>query len=296
MYIFAGILMIEWFVSMGKLQIISNWCSKLGSTMASVARIVILSRCRVVKFSDLSGGEQLVVLGNGPSVNKLLAEYNEFLGHRKCLAVNFSLNSDIIFRLQPELYVLADPYFFSGRDDTRVCDLWRNLNRVSWNMTLFIPYGSELCGLLENKNISIQRYNLTPIEGFKCFTHRAFKMGLGMPRPRNVLIASIMLGVESGFKQIYLAGAEHSWLKDMIVDDDNRLGVAFPHFYDNGEKDVEVRYLNKTLVEELDSLRIAFNSYHEIRAYTDTLRGVQILNITPGSYIDAFERYSPERG
>lgn len=262
----------------------------MGATLASMARVVLMSHGKVVKYPDLSQGSDLVILGNGPSIVDLLTRGAAFLAGKSSMAVNFSLNSDLIFNHQPQLYILADPYFFTGTHDERVRQLWSNINKVSWGMTLFIPYGRKVDAMLDNENISVKRFHMTPIEGFKAFTHTSFKLGLGMPRPRNVLITALMVAVASGFKRIYLAGAEHSWLKDMVVDDNNRLGVALPHFYENNEEKVHVHYMNKTLAEELESLRIAFNSYQEIRAYIDTLHDVRIFNITPGSYIDAFDR------
>lgn len=279
---------------MGKLNGFSKGCSAFGATLVSMVRVVILSRGRKVKFPDVACGKELVVLGNGPSIVDLLSNYTKFLSQRTCMAVNFSLNSEIIFNSKPQLYVLADPYFFTSIADERVRQLWDNINKVSWQMTLFVPYGKKVDALLNNSNVKVLRYNMTPIEGFKSFTHFAFNLGFGMPRPRNVLIAATMLGIACGFKRIYLAGAEHSWLKNLVVDDNNRLGVAFPHFYENNKEKERVQYLNRTLADELESLRIAFNSYQEIRAYADSLPDVKILNITPGSYIDSFERYKPE--
>lgn len=133
---------------------------------------------------------------------------------------------------------------------------------------------------------------MTPVEGFAPVCHAAFSAGLGTPRPRNVLIPSIMCAIREGFGTIYIAGADHSWTKTLDVDEENRVVSLQPHFYEDNEhekKRVVTEYHNYPLHTILKSLYTAFRSYFHIRDYAGSL-GVKIINITPGSFIDAFER------
>lgn len=277
---------------MGKLDIISSFLSKTGQTLASIAKIIILSKFG--KISKSGKGEDIVILGNGPSLNTTISESAEFLALHKKLAVNFACNAPVFFELKPEYYVLADPHFFTS-DAENVISLWSNLAKVDWQMTLFIPFkknSSRLSELASNKNIRIERYNLTPIEGFKGFCHKVFSSGLGMPRPRNVLIPSIMLAIAAGFKRIYIAGADHSWMKTISVNENNEVVSIQPHFYKENEQEkqrVNMEYLHYPLHQIVYSFYVAFKSYFEIKAYADSI-GTEIWNITPGSFIDAFPR------
>ena len=45
--------------------------------------------------------------------------------------------------------------------------------------------------------------------------------------PHNVLIPSIAIGLRLPFKKIYLAGADHSWLPEITVTDDNEVGELY---------------------------------------------------------------------
>lgn len=277
---------------MGKLDIISGFLSKTGQTLASIAKIIILSKFG--KISKSGKGEEIIILGNGPSLNATIAESADFLASHKKLAVNFACNAPVFFELKPEYYVLADPHFFAS-DAENVKDLWCNLAKVDWQMTLFIPFkknSSRLSELTSNRNIRIERYNLTPIEGFKGFCHKIFSSGLGMPRPRNVLIPSIMLAIAAGFKKIYIAGADHSWMKTISVNDNNEVVSIQPHFYKENEQEkkrVKTEYMHYPLHQIVYSFYVAFKSYFEIKAYADSI-GTEIWNITPGSFIDAFPR------
>lgn len=277
---------------MNKFDVTSVFFSKTGQTLASIAKIILLSKFGKISKSGI--GEDIVILGNGPSLNTTISESAEFLALHKKLAVNFACNAPVFFDLRPEYYVLADPHFFES-DAENVISLWSNLAKVDWQMTLFIPFkknSSRLSELASNKNIRIERYNLTPIEGFKGFCHKVFRSGLGMPRPRNVLIPSIMLAIAAGFKRIYIAGADHSWMKTISVNENNEVVSIQPHFYKENEQEkqrVNMEYLHYPLHQIVYSFYVAFKSYFEIKAYADSI-GTEIWNITPGSFIDAFPR------
>ena len=114
-----------------------------------------------------------------------------------------------------------------------------------------------------------------------------------MPRPRNVLIASIMVALREGYRRIDLVGADHTWSRDIWVDDRNRVISVQKHFYEDNAKEFErvaQEYAGYHLHDILNSLTIAFRSYHQIAAYAASI-GADIRNCTPGSFIDAFPRH-----
>lgn len=283
---------------MGKLDAISAWCGNLGATLASMAKIVLLSKRATVR-KTAKPSDEIVILGNGPSLNETVAAGKSFLATRKKLAVNFAANAPLFFDLRPEYYVLADPHFFLSEAEN-VVRLWDTfLRKVDWDMTLFVPAkekSDRIGSLKANGHVRMERYNTTPVEGFPAFRHAAYRAGWGMPRPRNVLIPSIMLALETGFKTIYVAGADHSWMKTLSVDGNNRVVSIQPHFYKETDKEkarVDAEYMNYPLHQIVYSFYVAFKSYHTIRHYAERI-GATIWNITPGSFIDAFPRKAIE--
>ncbi len=276
------------------LEKMSHWLGKLGQTLASIVKIMLLSRRATVK--TLPSGCEIVVLGNGPSLNDTIANHSDFLDERMKMAVNFAANTPVFFQLRPEYYVLADPHFFSLGVNGNVDALWKVFReRVDWKMTLFVPV--KFAALAERmlgsgSRVAVERYNTTPVEGFEGFCHTVYRSGLGMPRPRNVLIPSIMLALAAGFKTVYVAGADHSWMKTLSVDNENRVMSVQPHFYkdDNTETQrVNTEYMRYPLHQIVYSFYVAFKSYHVIRRYADRI-GASVVNVTPGSFIDAFPR------
>ena len=115
---------------------------------------------------------------------------------------------------------------------------------------------------------------------------------MGMPRPRNVLIPAIMLAIATGYTDISIVGADHSWMTSLSVTDENEVVSIQPHFYaDSDHEQARVRheYRGYRLHQIVESFAIAFRSYHHIADYAAS-RGVKIYNATPGSFLDAFPR------
>lgn len=118
--------------------------------------------------------------------------------------------------------------------------------------------------------------------------------GMAMPRPRNVLIPSLMLAIAMGYAEIVVVGADHTWMQTLSVTDDNEVVSVQPHFYNDGKEEqarVRHEYRNYRLHQIVESFAVAFKSYHDIANFA-TSRGVSIINATPGSFIDAFPRGS----
>ncbi|MDE6342463.1 MAG: hypothetical protein K2K93_09105 [Muribaculaceae bacterium] len=238
----------------------------------------------------------LIIMGNGPSLRQTIADHGDLLRSSAALAVNFAANAPEFPDLKPCLYVLADPHFFKGmQTDPNVERLWKNLSAVTWPMTLFVPCKSKIPEFIgENRYISVKKFNLTPGEGSPCLVHWLYRRGLAMPRPRNVLIAAIMVALREGYRDIRIVGADHTWSRDLWVDDENRVISVQPHFYKDNEKEherVAKEYAGYHLHHILNSLTIAFRSYHHIAEYAASI-GARIVNCTPGSFIDAFPRSS----
>lgn len=274
----------------------------LFDTVATFAKVLLLSGWP--SRAGKSRCSRLIIMGNGPSLRDTIRDHSSLLAASDSLAVNFAANTEEFCSLHPKFYVLADPHFFATDDngvssDPNVNALWERLGKVDWNMTLYIPCSAKSPASIDNNShIQVKRYNLTPGEGLTGPVHRLYRMGLAMPRPRNVLIASIMVALREGFRDIAIVGADHTWSRDLWVDDKNRVISVQKHFYNDNEKEFErvaKEYEGYHLHDILNSLTIAFRSYHQINEYAATL-GARIVNCTPGSFIDAFPRatLSPE--
>ena len=241
------------------LEKIQKSCSALSKTLGSMCKIIILSRKESISGSQQNTGPELVVLGNGPSLRSFLDSGSHFLAGKKKMTVNFSSTSADYESLKPEYYLLMDPAFF--HDSTTLEKVFHPMQeKTSWPMTLFVPFFARKNRewqriIAANKNIKTYFFNSTPIEGYKTFRRMCYKLNIGMPRPRNVLVACLMVALKLPFKTIYLAGADHSWLKEIWVDDNNVVQELLRQRRQDNQSDLEKQNLC-TARKHVDSLQV----------------------------------------
>lgn len=271
---------------------IQSASGKLGATLASFIKIPIMSRRPSPKSRDRK--DTIIIMGNGPSLRDAMEQDRDVLMAYPRLAVNLSALTPDFRVLRPDYYILADIAFFLKEKTGKVPQLWEALRSVDWQMTLFLPATARKMPEVKSlpANITLKFYNLTPAEGFRCVMHPLYDSGLAMPRPRNVLIPSIISSMREGFRKIVLIGADHNWSKTLWVTERNRVVSVQPHFYKDDDAELrraEEIFKNVHIHDVYENYAIAFRSYFNVKAYADR-RGVEILNATPGSFIDAFPR------
>ncbi len=273
---------------------ISDSLASFGAMLKGCVKILLQSRpVTMPQSAVVDGRKPLIIMGNGPSLRTTIDEYGSVLSTHSLLAVNFAANTPEFKQLKPSYYVLCDPAFFDSDGSDNIRKLWHNINAVDWPMTLFVPVSmrSKL-PVDQQSNLTVATFNPVGVDGPEWFERIVFGMRLAMPRPRNVLIPSIMIGLMSGFKEIYITGADHSWMKTLRVSDNNEVISVQPHFYEDDKSEherVASVYRDVRLHQVIMSFYIAFNSYFAIERYARSI-GVRIYNSTPGSFIDAFER------
>ncbi len=274
---------------------ISASISSLADTLKSLVKIALQSKkCDIVSEAADSGSSTIIVMGNGPSLADTIADSFDALRNYPTLAVNYAANAEEFYRLKPRYYVMVDPAFFEAKPNANVETLKLNFaTRVDWPVTLFIPaeYRSAF-DVTSNPNITLRTINSIGLEGFRWFERMAYSRKWGTPRPRNVLIPSIMVAIWLGFRNIYLVGADHSWMRTLAVNDDNEVVSVQPHFYKDNEhslKQAKSIFSTVRLHEVVHSYYVAFKAYFSIKRFADAV-GVNIYNSTPHSFIDAFPR------
>jgi len=285
---------------------IQTFFSQLTQFIVSCIRAILLSKPNT-KLPKNKTTESCIILGNGPSLKESIEKHSDFIGKHDLYAVNFFADSPLYHELKPRYYVILAPELWEENPSDRVKGmrnaLFENIAKANWNMFFYIPHLTKKSSFWkpifqQHKHIKLVYFNPTPIEGFKTTNFWFYNRNIGMPRPHNVLIPSILFSIAQGYKNIYLLGADHSWLPQIWVTPHNEVLLTQKHFYD--EKTAQALPMqnykqgkSRRLHEILHKFMLAFQSYFELRAYAEK-KGVNILNATPDSYIDAFERYTIE--
>ncbi|MEM9340780.1 MAG: hypothetical protein AAGA66_18750, partial [Bacteroidota bacterium] len=232
---------------------------------------------------------------------------------KKKVAVNYFASTKEYVQVKPDYYVICSPEYFVPEDkkdyaEQRALTFKALIEKTAWPMVFVVPAlaksrKSWQKPFIDHEYIQLRFMNTTPVEGFRWFRHRMFQSGIGMPRPHNVLVACIYLSIKIRFKEVYVAGADHSWLKEIFVTEENDVLVGQKHFYDQQTKNqtVEVNrpdpkpmYKGGTtqtrrLHEVLEKFYVSFKSYWVLKSFADAM-DVPVFNVTEGSFIDAFER------
>ncbi len=277
----------------------------LNSTSESILaliKVITLSKFKT-KIKNSSKDRDLIILGNGPSLSGLLEKNREFITNKDLICVNFFPLSRFFEVVKPSFFITSAPeLWIENVDDiysVKRKELFKALGeKTKWPLKLLIPFSARKSGdwksyLINNSNIEIVYYNDIGIEGFQNLKFWFFKKNLAMPRPHNVLIPAIFNAINMGYKNIFLWGAENNQFLEMSVDNDNTALISQKHFYDSSN--VKAKVMRKAGVgrrrvhEILHKFMLAFEGYHILREYADNKK-VRIINQTPNSMIDAFER------
>jgi hypothetical protein len=247
--------------------------------------------------------KECIILATGPSLSGMIKAYPQFLKGKDLICVNHFPTTEFFDQLKPAYYVTSAPDLWLDQIEEFFVKQSNGLfdtmsNDTNWPLVFHIPYESRKFRrwqklLRPNHNIKVVFYNNTPIEGWKWFRHLCFKLNLGMPRPHNVLIPCLTHAINMGYDRVYLWGADHSWLPEISVDPQNQVLINQKHFYDQQTsvgKPLDKRGIGQRNMPELLTKFVhAFNGYFILKEYAESL-GITILNATPGSFIDAFER------
>ena len=93
-----------------------------------------------------------------------------------------------------------------------------------------------------------------------------------------------------GYKNIYLYGADHTWTRDLFVDDDNVVCYGDKHVYN---KNLTVIKKKEKFAELLNQFSLMFKSHYLLEKYSNE-EGVKIWNCGSDSFLDAYERLKME--
>lgn len=248
--------------------------------------------------------DSLYLLANGPSLVEDLRRYRKLMSASDKLVVNFMALDACFEEIKPNVYLLADPAYFSdiANLDITLKDKINSLqhalaDKVSWPMTLVVPHtalGSELIRIVSaNKNITSIHYwagvpcpeNIIDFKGW--YENRYAAPG------QTVMNTAVYLGILWKYQQVVLLGADTSFHAMIRIDQEtNQMYIEDAHFYGTEKKYMFVDAAHKIhdrMSRQLRSIATAFAWYDKLREFADWA-GVRIINASSFSWIDAFER------
>ena len=275
---------------------LSDFCSLIGRPL--------FYQIQYQRFrNDFTGRDKknkLCLLGNGPSFSLIEKHLKEFKDFDFC-AVNLSVNTELFFILKPKMLVMVDMIFWMQPELDKIKKAWENIQRIDWDIQVFLPYNFPNYMKEEfekNKKVKVCRYPNNSWEPETKIANkiklRLYKKGLLSPNGTNVSIAAIYTAILNGYKEINLLGVEHSWMRDIKVNESNEVVLIDRHYYGDTEhvwRDYEGNPIK--LRDFLESQLATFTGHLYLNEFAKYMH-VKIINRTVGSYIDAYEKKSFE--
>jgi hypothetical protein len=254
--------------------------------------------------NSMCPSKKLVMLANGPSLVDVIKnwENNDNFEDVDFLAVNYFCHDKIFKEIQPKYYVLSDPQFFQNGSllKEKVDRMYQTLNEtVTWKMFLYIQYYARNINWSEkitNTHIKIIPFHSVLYTGYTLFRNWIFKHGLGNGLYGTVILNGEYIGINLGYKELYLYGVDHDFFNGLEVDEKNQVCTRITHFYNDAPvlKPICHYYMSGqetkyTLSEYLQEKASIFHGHEIMREYADYC-SVKIYNCTKKSLIDAYER------
>lgn len=249
--------------------------------------------------------ERLFVIGNGPSFAQSLDKYKDRIAAGPCMVVNTFPMSDQFEIIKPKYYTAVDPGMFREKDKafSRTHDVIKAFrDRTDWDVTVFIPdcfYDSYFIReIRKNDKIHVVTFCDRIRTGW-FFSKDNIRMflqdkNLLIPPSQTVLNLALWLGVFFETKEIYLMGADTSYMEEIRVDQENNdIIVNDNHFNDSFSYRESDNCGRSLLAAQLEDLARALREYEYIGRYARK-KGCVIYNASEYSYIDVFERRKPD--
>ena len=242
--------------------------------------------------------ENIIVIGNGPSLNELDLELlND--GSFEFLCVNFfGIDETKFFSIRPKYYCIIDPIFYNEiekQNYPQIAQLEKIFLKVDWDMNIICLH-NQTCRI-DNKYIKSIRINSYLYRGnWNKVKYFLYRNNLASYSYQNVINAAIYYLITAKAKTIALAGVDNDWHKELKVNIDNEVIREVNHFYGTELINViEKGEINKgELYKYFYWYYITLYSYYEASNYSKA-REVKILNLSENSYIDVFEKITVEK-
>jgi len=246
-------------------------------------------------------GKDAVIIGNGPSLNETVQKHLDFLRANDCFMVNQSAKSEYFEQIRPRYYVLADFTYFSRESlHPYAREIAENYKKkLNWEMMLLVPTFSKGSAFLEaikdTEHLNLRFFNSTYVLGTGIPKKKLFRYwneNIANPPSQTVLNTAVSLAISMRYKNIYLVGADTSWIETLGVDQEtNDLLSLDKHYY--GDRKITIAKYSEeksNMAWELNNQKEVFSCYQLLKEYAEN-NGCRLVNASEYSLIDCLERH-----
>lgn len=241
-----------------------------------------------IKAKKVNDEKKVHIVARGPSINESLKnidDSNEFY------MLNGLATSDYLTKYKPSTFFLFDPAFFDTNMVESVQSVWNGLNEcITWEMELVVPYRYKISA---RNRLSNQKIKLRFVRDAVMLTESyrtdffLYKKNLAIPPVGTVAMYAIYWAIQSGVKTIYVHGVDYSFRYE--TDRENRIWYVCTHEDGIEERVERKKFAGGNLWKAYEMSASEFKTFKRLDMYAKR-RGIEIINMSPSSYIDAFEK------
>lgn len=204
--------------------------------------------------------EECFILGNGPSLRDV--DLN-LLKDKDTFTVNYFYRNEKEFR--STYHVIIDDIFYDDRGEGELINIYKEHP----DTIFLLKYASYK----RNKDLyDLNRTYFTLAKQFQYGKYVVCDMTKNMTACINVVLHCIQCAIYMGYKKIYLLGCDFNAYAQLKTE----------HFYDAQERVV-------SMGDDARWSSMAHYHHYALQEYASKI-GVEIINLTPGSLIDAYKR------
>lgn len=226
-------------------------------------------------FKNLHEGERCFILGTGPSLRTLTENQVEKLRSEVVFGVNSLYKSSIASGLAPKYYTLIDNLYWESAGWSGAFS--EVADKYSDNPPVFItdPRARHIVDRLNLKKSPIYIYS-------KKYPTKEMSVEIAgnIYAAMNCVTYSILVAMYMGFKEVYILGCDYNAF----------CCAGSGHCYDDKVELMDNPY---NLAFYLKFYWIT-TEFHYLVAKLAKEMGVKVINLTPGSLLDAYPRKSLE--
>lgn len=304
-----------------------TFLSDFWNTIISFLKLIIKTKINATHKNELLKNEQnLIIISNGQSAKQDVDKLMSLEITPPLLCVNKFALEPAFDKLKPKYYLLLDYAWFEFNFQEYenpsihprvlvqpdfinilkgIVAFWEKIERISWEMTLFIPVIYKQKYIIDkitktNSKINLHFFNYSVFKSFSIVEKKIFNSGLASVQCENVINAALFLAIRHEVKNIYLTGIDHDFHLLSSVDERNQLHIKESHFYDsNNKKSNPLVVLNKR-TNQYESVKLFnfFNSQKKLHLSYSKLHNyavqnkVKVFNVSEFSFVQEFERQS----
>ena len=258
----------------GKIRKLLSQCKTIIFNSLNINRNIYLYK----KWKNLDFPKQknVIIIANGPSFNKELAE--AILSKRKFFDIavmnNYFLNN-YSNKIIPNYYVLSDPEHVQTQSDKQT-KLNETLKKfiLDNNIKLFAP---------NEKRWEQFQKSFIPFNDFQNLSSNNIDPRKPRGYTSNTGFKALALMLALNYEKIYVVGLDFDYPSYIMLDGSNQIYLKREHSYGD---------VKDNLSHEFDSVGHALNWWSENYWHLRKLKSKKIINVTDKSMIDAFKRLS----